>query len=102
MKVELFNNTGISEKRENTAVTQVIAPRMRTLDEAYAELLKIDADTSLSKYSLRKLVLSGKIPCIEIGHRRLINFDALLLYLSGGNVQQQPKINGIRPVKEVF
>lgn len=101
MNINLFSNADTSIESENFAA-QVKTPRMRTLDEAYAELLKVDADTSLSKYSLRKLVLSGSIPCVEIGHRRLINFDALLLYLSGGNVQPKQPISGIRPVKEVF
>ena len=57
-------------------------PRMRTLDETMELLREIDPNTSISKYYIRQLALSGKIPTREIGRRRLINVDALIEYLS--------------------
>jgi len=58
--------------------------RMRTLDEAYAALLSIDPQTSVSKNFIRKLALTNKIPVVMAGRKRLLNFDALLDYLNSG------------------
>ncbi|MDD5795844.1 MAG: excisionase family DNA-binding protein [Oscillospiraceae bacterium] len=55
---------------------------MRTLDECYNEIKKEDNGTSISKYFLRQLVLSGKIPVVMSGRKRLINYDALISYLN--------------------
>ena len=56
--------------------------RMRTLDECYAEIKKIDSNTAVSKYLIRQLALSGKIPVVMCGRKRLINLDGLIDYLS--------------------
>lgn len=56
--------------------------RMRTLDESYAEIKKMDENTAISKYYIRQLALSGKIPVVMCGRKRLINLDALIEYLS--------------------
>ena len=58
---------------------------MRTLDECYKELKQLDSNTSVTKYFIRQLALSGAIPCIMCGAKRLINFDALISYLAKGN-----------------
>ena len=57
--------------------------RMRTVDEAYALLKELDPETSVSKNFIRRLALMGKIPVLNIGRRRLINFDLMLEYLKG-------------------
>ena len=59
-------------------------PKMRTLDECYEEIKSVDPNTAISKYFIRKLVLSGKIPCIKSGCKRLINFDSLIEYIANG------------------
>lgn len=56
--------------------------RMRTLDEAYAEIKRIDTETAISKYYIRTLALSGAIPVVMCGRKRLINLDALIEYLN--------------------
>lgn len=66
-------------------------PRMRTLDECYTELKKLDRNTSVSKYFIRQLALQGIISCIMAGRKRLINFDKLLEYLD--NPQAEYQIN---------
>lgn len=58
-------------------------PRMRTLDECYKELKQVDKNTAVSKNFIRNLALSGAIPVVMCGNKRLINFDGLLAYLSG-------------------
>jgi len=55
---------------------------MRIIAEAYTELLATDPATALTVSALRKLVNAGDVPSIRIGRKILINFDALLDYLS--------------------
>ena len=57
-------------------------PRMRTVGEAARELKKLDANTAVTEYHIRRLVLSGKLPRLKAGKKYLINFDALLDYLA--------------------
>ena len=65
--------------------------RMRTLDEAYTELKQLDPNTAVSKYFIRRLALSGKIPTVMCGRKRLLNFDGLLAYLNGtGTICPKP------------
>jgi excisionase family DNA binding protein len=70
--------------------------RMRLLDEAAAELKKMDPDTSITKYFIRKLAIDGKIKSIMAGRKRLINLDSLLEYLSESHENQPKEIHGIR------
>ena len=65
--------------------------RMRTLDEAYTALKQLDPNTAVSKYFIRRLALSGKIPTVMCGRKRLLNFDGLLAYLNGtGTICPKP------------
>lgn len=59
--------------------------RMRTLDECYAEIKKMDENTAISKYYIRQLAISGKVPTIMCGRKRLINLDGLIEYISSCN-----------------
>lgn len=59
--------------------------RMRTLDECFAEVKAMDEHTAISKYFIRQLAISGKIPTIMCGRKRLINLDALIEYISSCN-----------------
>ncbi len=75
-------------------------PRMRTLDECYRELKKLDSNTAVSKYFIRQLAISGAIPSVKAGNKRLINFDGLIAYLTNSQATeptQQPQ-NGIRKI----
>lgn len=56
--------------------------RMRTLDECYREIKEMDEKTAISKYYIRQLALSGKIPVVMCGRKRLINLDGLIEYIS--------------------
>ena len=56
-------------------------PRIRTLKEAHAEIKASDPCTAVSFNYLRRLVLSGAIPCIKAGNKFLINMQRLEEYL---------------------
>lgn len=75
--------------------------RMRTLDEAYNELKQLDGNTAVSKYFIRQLALSGKIPTVMCGRKRLINLDGLIAYLNDGvaAVHNVIPYSGITPIK---
>ena len=52
--------------------------RMRTIEQAAAEIKKADPDTAITKYAIRQLVISREIPSIQRGNKYLINLDTLL------------------------
>ena len=56
--------------------------KMRTIRDAFAELKQNDPDTAMTLSGLRRLVNTGYIPCVRIGRRILINYDALIEYLN--------------------
>ena len=57
--------------------------RMRTIDQAYEYVLSQDAETSLTKTALRRLVTSGKLPSVTVGNKYLISLETLEEYMSG-------------------
>ena len=83
-------------------------PRMRTLDECYRKLKQLDPNTAVSKYFVRRLALSGAIPTVKCGCKRLINLDGLIAYLNEPHRQRLPSteplpdtsqtVNGIRKI----
>lgn len=58
-------------------------PRMRTIDNAYAEIKAIDPQTDFTKRALRRMIASKEIPTTKIGNKNLINLDLLIAKLSG-------------------
>ncbi len=59
--------------------------RMRTIQEAAAELKKNDPNTAVTPYAIRQMVLNNDIPHIKAGKKRLINMDTLEKYLNFAN-----------------
>lgn len=59
-------------------------PRMRTIEQAAAELKATDPYTALTKNAIRQLVLSGTIPAISVGNKRLICMEQLEKFLTEG------------------
>ena len=55
--------------------------RMRTIDQAYAELLATDPRCALAKTALRRMVVSGRIPSVRVGPKYLLDIDRLEEYL---------------------
>ncbi len=82
----------------NTRTTKI-----RTLDECYRELKQLDPNTAVSKYFVRRLALSGEIPTVKCGCKRLINLDGLIEYLQSPHTEPLPSesiqsVNGIRQI----
>ena len=70
----------MNTQREEQA--PVRAPRMRYPEQALAELKLEDPSTPVTVYMIRRLVSTGTIPSIQMGRRRLLNYDSLLEYLA--------------------
>ena len=66
-------------------------PRMRTIKEAVAEIKALDSNTAVTVYHIRQQVLSGIIPCVHVGNKRLVNLDTVIEYL------QNPTADKFRP-----
>lgn len=58
--------------------------RIRTINSAYEEIRKLDPNTAITPYYIRKLVDTGRIRSIRDGSKALVDFDNLILYLNGG------------------
>ena len=52
-------------------------PRFRTLTKTYDYLKTLDAETAITPYALRRMVLIGHIPIVKIGKKYLIDIDSL-------------------------
>lgn len=76
--------------------------RMRFPQQALEELRRIDPQTPVSLSFIRRLVKSGAVLSVPVGagKRRLVNFDALIEFLSNPPTEQPPTARGIRPVDE--
>ena len=59
-------------------------PRMRTIEQAAAELKATDPHTAFAKNANRQLGLSGAIPAISVGNKRLICMEQLEKFLTEG------------------
>nr|DAJ70589.1 MAG TPA: Pyocin activator protein PrtN [Caudoviricetes sp.] len=58
-------------------------PRLRTLTETYNYIKEMDNETAITPNALRRMVVSGQIPCVKAGKKYLIDLDVLLEYLKG-------------------
>ena len=62
-----------SEKPEKPQDKPVSLPQMRTLPKAIEELRKRDPGTSYTLSALRRDVKQGKIPCLTVSTKTLVN-----------------------------
>lgn len=56
--------------------------RMRTIHETIKEIKAMDEKTSITENSIRNLCKAGKVKCILIGNRYLLDLDDLINYFS--------------------
>lgn len=57
--------------------------RMRTISQAATWFEEKDPGTALTKTAIRRLVLTGVIPHVSVGNKRLIALEDLEAYLAG-------------------
>lgn len=71
---------------------------MRTIEKAAAELKELDKETAFTKTALRRMVLSGELPCVHVGAKRLICLDTLIdrLQHPGGVFLPVERVDGVR------
>lgn len=56
-------------------------PRMRTINELVREIKEQDPTSAISYNYVRTLCKAGKIRCILVNSKYLIDFDAFIKYL---------------------
>ena len=61
-------------------------PKMRTIEEAAKHIRAVDPATCLTQTALRRLVVTGVLPCVKVGVKYLLDLDTLEDFLAG--VQQ--------------
>lgn len=60
----------------------ILAPRMRTIPQAYRGLKELDPETAVTVSAIRRMIFAGEIPTVKVGNKTLLNFDLLLRKLS--------------------
>ena len=55
--------------------------RLRSLEQAHAELMAADPNCALAKTALRRMVIAGQIPSVRVGAKYLVDIDRLPEYL---------------------
>ena len=72
--------------------------RMRTIEQAATHFKACDPATALTKTAIRRLVISGELPCVRVGQKYLLDLDVLEAYLQSGSKPSPVEAAGIRQV----
>ena len=72
--------------------------RLRTLEQAHAELLAVDPNCALAKTALRRMVIAGQIPSVRVGAKYLVDIDRLPEYLFPATEDKPKAAEKIRPI----
>ncbi len=104
MKGEKMNNfTKSPDLKKSVNYGTIELPRMRTIDEAYAEIKSLDNHTAITKNFIRTLIVSGKVPSIKAGRKYLVNIETLLSYLYEGEYKTETLCIGkVRPISDTI
>ncbi len=60
-------------------------PRMRTAEGALSILKETDPGTAVTLRFIRRLIVTGAVPHVPVGRKKLVDVDRLMDYLKGGN-----------------
>jgi len=71
-------------KRNNHGGT-ITMKHMRTLDALARHYRRIDPETAITQHFIRKKVISGEIPCVKAGVKRLIAIEDVDEYIEKDN-----------------
>lgn len=58
-------------------------PRMRTAEGALAIIKEDDPDSAVTLRFIRRLIVTGAVPCVPVGRKKLVDVDRLMDYLKG-------------------
>lgn len=61
-------------------------PTMRTAAGALEILKKEDPGTAVTLRQIRRMIVTGQIPCVPVGRKKLINMEHLYRCLEEGEV----------------
>ena len=75
--------------------------RMRTIPQAAAWAKETDPQTALTQTALRRLVLTGEIPHVAVGKKRLVALEDLESYLEQGHGQLPATVTGVGVIRPV-
>ena len=75
-------------------------PRMRTIEQASAHIREADPSTAITKTALRRLVISGELPCVRVGQKYLLDLDAVEAYMQTGTASAPVVTGNIRRIDE--
>lgn len=70
--------------------------RLRTLDQTAEYYRQQDPNTALTRTAIRRMALSGRIPFVTVGTKRLFDVDTLEEHFFNAN---QPQAEGVRRVE---
>lgn len=74
--------------------------RMRTIPQAAAWMRENDPCTALTQTAIRRMVLSGQLPHVAVGNKRLVALEDLELCLERGcTIPNTTERGAIRPVE---
>ena len=76
--------------------------RMRTLDQIMVEIKACDAQSCVTKYYIRSLILKPDSPIrtVLVGRKRLVDLDSVIAAINDGNDTSPPTEHGmVRRVK---
>lgn len=60
--------------------------RIRTAEEAFAEIKKEDPGTSITLSYVRRIIREEKVPVLVNGRKKLVNVDDVIAFLNNGGV----------------
>lgn len=67
-------------------------PRMRTIAESARMLKEDDPGTAITYNAIRSKVLTGEIPHVSVGRKRLVDYDQMLEVLKNPPVQSNAQM----------
>jgi hypothetical protein len=75
----------------NTNGGAITMKRMRTLEALARHYRRIDPETAITQHFLRKRVISGEIPCVKAGVKRLIAIEDVDEYINDNSTHNHQK-----------
>lgn len=69
--------------------------KLRTLDQTAQHYKKLNPDTALTRTAIRQMALSGRLPFVTIGRKRLFDLDTIEQYF----FTEDPQSEGVRRVE---